>query len=215
MSRELLDPDVIREGAGEGPIGQRVLVFRETASTNDLALTMGENGEAEGLVIIAERQTAGRGRFRRPWHSADGLGLWFSVLIRREIVPEEITLLTPYVAVCVWEALMEEVPGTGLRIKRPNDIYGQRGKVAGILIETRVGRKPFAVLGMGINVNQREEDFPEELRETASSLALESGGGVSRPAIACAILRRLNARLNEVTAREKRYLSEYERLAGD
>lgn len=215
MSRELLDPDVIREGAGKGPVGQRVLVFRETASTNDLALTMGENGEPEGLVVFAERQTAGRGRFRRPWHSADGLGLWFSVLIRREIAPEEITQLTPYVAVCVWEALAEGVPGAVLRIKRPNDIYGEGGKVAGILIETRVGRRPFAVLGVGINVNQRREDFPEELRDTASSLALEGGEEVSRPAIACAVLRRLNERLGEVTAREKGYLSEYERLARD
>src|SRR5476651_1228652 len=105
MASSLLDPDLLREGSGGGIIGSRIMVFRETASTNDLVLQLGENGEREGLVVFAEKQTAGRGRFLRPWHSADGLGLWFSILLRRNLPGESVVSLTPYAAVCVVEAL--------------------------------------------------------------------------------------------------------------
>lgn len=202
MNSPFLDPDLLKEGAGEGPIGSRVQVFRETASTNDLLLQMAEHGEPEGTVIFAERQTAGRGRFRRPWHSADGLGLWFSVLLRRALTDP--TKLTPYVAVCVTEAL-EAFAGESVGIKAPNDVYGRFGKLAGILIEARTGASPFAVIGIGINVNQGEQDFPPDL--TASSLALETGRQQDRLAVARMVLRRLNARLGEIE--EESYLPLY------
>ncbi len=208
----LLDPDVLREGSGEGIIGRHVSVFRETASTNDLVLQLGENGEPQGFVLFAEKQTAGRGQFRRPWHSADGLGLWFSILLRKNLPGESVVSLTPYVSVCLTEALAL-VTGETFRIKPPNDIYGRLGKVAGILIEARTGAKPFAVVGIGLNVNQLSEDFPEELRDTASSLALETGAAQDRTAVACAILQRLNARLGELEMADPPFQALYRDLA--
>lgn len=213
MNAPLLDPDVLREGAGDGPIGNRVMVYRETASTNDLLLRLGETGESEGLVVFAERQTAGRGRFQRPWHSADGLGLWFSALLRPTLAPERITLLTPMVAVALIDGLGEVAPSAALRIKPPNDIYGAHGKVAGILIEVRTGPKPFAVLGIGINISHEKTDFPDELRPTASSLALEADSVQDRSAAACAVLRHLNSRLPELTQQAPAFLERYEALS--
>lgn len=186
-----LDPDVLREGRGSGEIGKRVLVFRETSSTNEMLLRLGEAGEPHGTVVFAESQTAGRGRFRRAWHSAPGLGLWFSVLLRPDLEPCGMEDLTPFAAVAVTEAIhsfgREEV-----RIKPPNDLYAGARKVAGILIETRIGSASFAVLGIGINVNHARNDFPEELQQTATSLAMESGSAWDRQALAGAVLKRLN-----------------------
>jgi BirA family transcriptional regulator, biotin operon repressor / biotin---[acetyl-CoA-carboxylase] ligase len=213
MNPPLLDPDVLQEGAGSGPIGRRVMVYRETASTNDLLLRLGESGEPAGLVVFAERQTSGRGRFQRPWHSADGLGLWFSVLLRPNLAPDRVTLLTPLVAVAVTEGLESVAPGASLRIKKPNDIYGAKGKVAGILIEARTGPKPFVVIGIGINISHQVEDFPEELRATASSLSIESGTVQDRSAAACSVLQHLNKRLPEIELGTLPFLERYEALS--
>lgn len=213
MNPPLLDPDLIQAGAGGGTIGRRVQVYRETASTNDLLLKLGEAGEPEGLVVFAERQTAGRGRFQRPWHSADGLGLWFSILLRPSLAPERITDLTPFVAVAVTEGLGELAASASLRVKPPNDIYGAYGKVAGILIEARTGSRPFAVLGVGININHQNSDFPEELRPTASSLALEAGEPQDRTAAACSVLRHLNRSLPELGEESPAFLKRYEALS--
>jgi BirA family biotin operon repressor/biotin-[acetyl-CoA-carboxylase] ligase len=162
-----LDPDILRDGRGAGDIGKRVLVFRETSSTNELLLKLGEAGEPHGTVVFAESQTAGRGRFRRAWHSAPGLGLWFSVLLRPEMDPGEMEDLTPFAAVAATEAIHA-------------------------LIETRIGTSSFAVLGIGINVNHSLVDFPEQLQPTATSLARESGTDWDRLALAVAVLKSLN-----------------------
>lgn len=213
MNPPLLDPDVLQEGAGPGVIGRRIQVYRETASTNDLLLKLGEAGEPEGLVVFAERQTAGRGRFQRPWHSADGLGLWFSILLRPDLAPERITALTPLAAVAVTEGLGEVAASGSLRIKPPNDVYGAHGKVAGILIEVRTGVRPFAVLGVGININHQRLDFPKELRPTASSLAMEADDFQDRTAVACAVLRQLNRHLPELGDGQPAFLERYEALS--
>ncbi len=209
MPPDALDPDFLREHAGGGPIGSRVQVYRETASTNDLVLKLGETGEPEGLVIFAESQTAGRGQFRRPWHSAPGLGLWFSILLRR-VLPDP-SVLTPYVAVAVTEAVAGST-GFALQIAPPNDLYGAQGKVAGILIEARSGAGSFAVVGIGLNVLQQREDFAPEIRDIASSLAIEMENLPTRQAIAASILSRLNALLPEVGTENPPHLARYRRM---
>lgn len=187
-----LDPDRIEAGRGGGRIGRKVLVFRETASTNDLAIRLAEAGEAEGIVVFAERQTAGRGQHGRKWESADGAGLWFSILLRPAWPAALLQEITPMVAVVVARAI-EEVIGQTPRIKPPNDIMLHGRKAAGILTDARTGSQIFAVVGIGINVRQRREDFPPALRETATSLEIEAGAPVSREELACAVLRGFNA----------------------
>ncbi len=205
----LLDPDLIQAAAGQGTIGKRVLVFRETASTNDLLMRMGESGEPEGTVVFAESQTAGRGRFKRPWHSAGGLGLWFSFLVREGLSPT-VTDLTPMIAVAVSEGLREATGDTRWRIKPPNDIYGDQGKTAGILIEARSGPRPFAVVGIGLNVNHSLEDFPPELHGYASSLRVELNRPLDREKVAGAVLVAVNRHLSELGNPEAEFLKVYD-----
>ncbi len=207
----LLDPDLIQAAAGQGTIGKRVLVFRETASTNDLLLRMGESGEPEGTAVFAESQTAGRGRFKRPWHSAEGRGLWFSFLVREGLSPA-VTDLTPMIAVAVRDGLCEATGDERWRIKPPNDIYGDSGKVAGILIEARSGSRPFAVVGIGLNVNHAMDEFPQDLHGYASSLHVELGRTLDREKVAGGVLAAVNRLLPELGNPQADFLKVYDRM---
>lgn len=185
---EPLDRDLI-SAAGGGRIGSRIVVFRETESTNDLVRRAAEGGEPEGFVAFAESQTKGRGQFGRRWSSAAGLGLWFSILLRPKWPPARLADVTPLVAVAVARAL--DLP---VRIKPPNDILCGGRKLAGILSEARTGADVFVVVGIGLNVNHARTDFPLELQESSTSVALETGKVAPREPCAGAILRELAAR---------------------
>ena len=170
-----------------------VLVFAGTDSTNQRAIELGTNGAPGGVAIFAERQTAGRGRFGRRWESAAHLGLWFSVLLRPDLPIESWSRLTTWVAVVVAGAI-ETATGLSVAVKWPNDLEIAGRKLAGILIEMQSDRSGghFAVAGIGVNVNHATEDFPEELRERATSLRLATRRSVDRAALATAILRAMD-----------------------
>jgi BirA family biotin operon repressor/biotin-[acetyl-CoA-carboxylase] ligase len=174
-------------------IGNEIVVVEETASTNDLAWEAAERGAVEGFVAFAERQTKGRGQYGRHWESAPYLGLWFSVLLRPSVTLRESPKLTCLLAEAVAATIAAET-GTGPAIKWPNDIYIAGRKVAGVLVEGRTTSDGsyVAVAGIGINVNQTMEDFPEELRVTAGSLAMATGRRIGRMELAIALLRRLD-----------------------
>jgi BirA family biotin operon repressor/biotin-[acetyl-CoA-carboxylase] ligase len=167
-----------------------VQVLQETTSSNDEVLRMGENGCPSGTLLFAERQTAGRGQFHRPWSSAPGLGLWFSLLLRLPINDATIPSLSVFAAVALMETL-SELKIRNAAIKAPNDILIAGKKVAGILVETRTGKDPFAVVGIGVNVNQRRDDFPEELQDRAASLAMFAGVLFDRNAVASELISQL------------------------
>lgn len=164
-----------------------VQTIAEITSTNEELLSRGEAGAPTGTLLFAERQTAGRGQFRRPWASATGLGLWFSLLLRIEVNDRTIPMLSGFAAV----ALMETFGSLSVRdcgIKAPNDLLLGGKKVAGILVETRVGRDPFAVVGIGLNVNHTLTDFPPDLQAHATSLALADGSQYDRNKVASLLL---------------------------
>jgi BirA family biotin operon repressor/biotin-[acetyl-CoA-carboxylase] ligase len=193
--RFVADPDrLIPEdlaGLLEGcSLVREILVLAETASTNDLALQLGRNGASAGLLIFAEKQTAGRGRMGRRWESPRYEGLWFSLLLRPEFPISEWSRLTTWAAVAVAEALDPFTVGRA-QIKWPNDIFLAGRKAVGILIESALGadHHGFAVLGIGVNVNQTR--FPAELSGKATSLRMHIGQAVDRQSLAAAILRRL------------------------
>ncbi len=177
---------------GESVIGRRIIVLESTRSTNEFLLQMLTPELPEGFVVFAEHQTAGRGQRGHRWESAPQRGLWFSILLRPQIPIVESARLTTWVAEAVVAAIRQE---TGLApvIKLPNDIYVDGRKVAGVLVETKVGQgsKWDAVAGIGVNMNQAVEEFPEELRERAASLAMALGRPIDRPAFAVALLREL------------------------
>ncbi len=173
---------------------KEVVVVDETESTNDLVWQAFEGGAREGFVAFAERQTKGRGQYGRRWEAAPYLGLWFSVLLRPAVSLRDSPKLTLALAEEVAATIAEET-GCTPTIKPPNDIYISGRKVAGLLVEGRTANDGsyVAVAGIGINVNQSGEDFSEELRSTAGSLAMATGRQIDRSKLAIALLQKLAA----------------------
>ena len=171
-----------------------IVVVDETESTNDLVWRAFERGAPEGFVAFAEGQTKGRGQYGRRWESAPYLGLWFSVLLRPAVSLRDSPRLTLALAKEVAATIAEET-GCTPTIKPPNDIYISGRKVAGLLVEGRKAKDGsyVAVAGIGINVNQSGEDFSEELRATAGSLAMATGRQIDRSKLAIALLQKLAA----------------------
>ena len=174
-------------------IGRDIRVFQETTSTNDVIDKLARDGVKEGVVVFAESQTLGRGRLGRKWVSPARQGLWFSVLLRPGLRPQEITRLTVASATAVRRAI-ESQTGLEPQIKWPNDILVHGKKVAGILTEMsgELDHVKYVILGIGVNANLSQGDFPAELRRLATSLKAEWGRPISRPDLAVAILRELD-----------------------
>ncbi len=174
----MLDPDKIKENLQTRYIGSRIVVYDHTASTNDVAAEYAKNKRNHGLVILAEEQTAGRGRSGSRWLSAHGNSILCSVLLTKCKLSTELLSLT--VAVAVAETI-GKVGKSEARTKWPNDILLAGKKVAGLLLES----KPFAdytayIIGVGINCHQSKDAFPDELKETATSIDLESSSVCDR-----------------------------------
>ena len=191
---DLLHADDLLSRLGQTKVvGRDIRVFQETASTNDVVEKLARDGAEEGAVVFAESQTRGRGRLGRKWISPAGRGLWFSVLLRPNLRPQEATRLTVASATALRRAIELQ---TGLKpeIKWPNDILVRGKKVAGILTElsAELDYVKYIVLGIGVDVNLNPSEFPPELRKVATSLKAELGKPVSRPDLAVAILRELD-----------------------
>lgn len=186
----------LRAGVEGSRIGKEIVVVEEARSTNDLAWEAADRGALEGFVVFAERQTAGRGQYGRRWESAPYQGLWLSVLLRPALTLRESPRLTSLLADIVTATITEET-GCVAAIKPPNDIYVAQRKVAGILVEGRIASDGsyMAVAGIGVNVNQSIDDFPQELRATAGSLAMAAGRKIARDRLAIVLLRNLEKRI--------------------
>jgi BirA family biotin operon repressor/biotin-[acetyl-CoA-carboxylase] ligase len=157
-------------------------------STNDHARRLAATGAPHGTVVVAERQTAGRGRQGRTWSAPPGRALTLSALVR--LAPAALEALPLAVAIAVCEACEAVAPVT-CRIKWPNDVWIDRRKVAGVLIEARP-LEGWAVVGVGLNVNTEEEDFPADVQTSATSVRMAAGGPVDRDAALEALLARLS-----------------------
>jgi BirA family biotin operon repressor/biotin-[acetyl-CoA-carboxylase] ligase len=176
-----LTPDAIGVRLRTQAIGRSLRVLAQVGSTNDIALAARAEGAPEGLAVLADRQTAGRGRLGRTWQSAPGVGIYTSVLLRPQAPAARAPLLTLAVGIAAAETV-QEITGLLPRLKWPNDIQLDGRKVGGILVEgtTLEGRLSEAVVGIGINVNQEAADFPAELGDSATSLRMVLGGPVGR-----------------------------------
>jgi BirA family biotin operon repressor/biotin-[acetyl-CoA-carboxylase] ligase len=173
--------------AGGNPLGGPVVHLDLTGSTNDLARDLAADGAPSGTVVLAEEQTAGRGRQGRTWVAPRGRALTLSVVLRAG--DETLALLPLIAAVAVCEVCERVAPVT-CAVKWPNDVWIDERKVAGILIEARP-QEGWAVAGIGLNVDTTEEELPAELRESATSLRIATGGEVERERALSALLERL------------------------
>ena len=161
---------------------RRVYRYETVGSTNTELMALARQGAAEGTVVLARQQTAGRGRMGRSFQSPAGLGLYGSVLLRSS--PEDAPRIPALAATAVRRAIRRSC-GLSCGIKWPNDLVLSGRKVCGILAEALPGPEGslWVVVGIGINVCQRREDFLPELRETAASLSMIAGSEMDRTAL--------------------------------
>ncbi len=170
-------PFEVRWGLGTKVVGKEVVYFDVTGSTNDVAKEMAERGVGEGLVVIAGRQTKGRGRLGRSWVSQKG-GLYLSIMLRPKMEPQHIQRLTLMAGL----AAMKTIASYGLEasIKWVNDVRVGGKKVCGILTEVSGSAEvlDYAVVGIGMNVNNSVKRFPRDVRRLATSMRGELGSNV-------------------------------------
>lgn len=169
----------LRKGLKTRVFGNKIYTFETIDSTNKCAKAVAGVGAGEGTVVIAEHQTAGRGRLGRLWEANPNENLTFSIVLRPKVGPDSLNLLPLYVAVAIAQAI-EKTTGLKVECKWPNDLLIARKKVAGILIEGSVKQNQveFVVIGIGINVNQ--QNFGGELAPKATSLRLACGKEIDR-----------------------------------
>ena len=168
--------------------GCKLFYYEETESTNNDVKRLMAEGEPHGVLAVAEKQTAGKGRRGRTWISDEGCNIFMSLGLKPEISPDKASMLTLVMAMAVNDAICE-LTGLNSQIKWPNDIVVNHKKVCGILTEMEVEAMQirYVVIGVGINVNQT--GFPEEIKETATSLFLETAHSVNRQKLMETIMR--------------------------
>jgi len=165
---ELLDVDKIQSNLKTKRIGQKVLVFNSTSSTNDLAKRYAVDKNCNGLAIFAEEQNAGRGRTGNKWFSQRSQSILCSIILSEHNINPELLSLTCAVATA-------DAIGKKAKIKWPNDILINGKKVSGILLESIVTNNTYTyIIGIGINCHQNETSFPQEIRHMATSIDIES-----------------------------------------
>jgi BirA family biotin operon repressor/biotin-[acetyl-CoA-carboxylase] ligase len=192
-SPDLLLPAELQDGLQTEVVGQDIVYFADTDSTNDRAHALAKDGAVEGTVVIAEAQQAGKGRLGRRWTSPAGVNLYASIILRPPIAPRHAPQLTFLSAAAVAWAIAE-ITGLTPTVKWPNDVLLDGCKVAGLLneLDAETERIRYLILGVGVNINMQAEQFPDDLRYPASSLAMASGGKVSRLRFTRTLLEQLD-----------------------
>jgi BirA family biotin operon repressor/biotin-[acetyl-CoA-carboxylase] ligase len=188
QTADILTPEMLRQRLKGSLFGKRIYHFFKTDSTNRVALELGHAGEPEGAVVLAEEQTAGRGRAGRVWHSDRAVGIYVTVLLRPRLAPVQAPLLTMMAGLSARSAV-QAVTGLTADLKWPNDLLLNGKKTGGILTEMHAepGQIRFVIVGIGLNVNQ--EKLPGALADTATSLRVETGKTQSRMELLVRLLR--------------------------
>lgn len=193
MTAALLDRDSIRDGLDLKRIGGRILVYECADSTNDIVWDHGDEPGYDGLVVFAEEQRKGRGRLGRNWAAGRGSSILCSVLLQ-DVAGMAAQALPLLLGLATARALDESAGRALTRIKWPNDVTIEGKKIAGTLVEARRRQAgTAAVLGIGINCQQQQEDFGPELRDTAVSLSMVTGSAIDRTQLARHLLSELDS----------------------
>jgi BirA family biotin operon repressor/biotin-[acetyl-CoA-carboxylase] ligase len=210
---DLLDPDKIKANLKTRLIGRKILVYRSTSSTNDIAAEYARNKKNDGLVIFAEEQTAGRGRAGSKWLSGRSDSILCSVVLTDCKCSSELLSLASAVAGA--EAI-GKVAESEARIKWPNDIRLNDKKVAGILLESKKYKAANVyIIGIGINCHQKKGSFPAELRSRATSVDIESRTKCDRLSLGKRLLTSLDRWLEAAEKRPQKVIDRWRDLESD
>jgi BirA family biotin operon repressor/biotin-[acetyl-CoA-carboxylase] ligase len=192
---------LLREAIARTPFVKRLVVVGATASTNDDVRVLAGQGAPSGTVVVADEQTAGRGRLGRSWHSSPGLGIYVSVLVRTTSAAHTVTRWTLGASLAACQACAD-LGGESVEIRWPNDLFDAGRKLAGTLLELRSsgGQVHELVVGTGFNVNHERGDFPGDLRDRATSLREVVGTPVDRERLTAAYLERFASVVEQLEA---------------
>ncbi len=207
---KLMDvPDLLTEreislGLDTKVLGRNVVYFDSTDSTNTQASRLAADGAPEGTLVIAEHQTAGRGRLGRKWESPSGVNLYFTLILRPKIPPTDAPMITLAAAVALTKAVraLYALPAA---IKWPNDMLLDFRKCAGILTEMNAEpeRIRHVTLGVGVDVNMSRDAFPEEIRDISTSIYIERGEKAGRAELLRRFLSEMEAVYGNIVSKEK------------
>ena len=209
-------PDILSEGSVGAYLPDermdRVIVLDSIDSTNKYLRELAYEGASDGQVVIANEQTSGRGRMGRSFFSPKDKGIYFSYLMKPDLAPGDAVTLTAWTAVSIIRAI-ESVSGFSPSVKWVNDLVHEGRKLAGILtemtIESETGRVDSIIIGIGININNDESDFPDDIKNIATSISLESGNKISRSALAGAMTAELDKMNSDWPDHRSEYLEAY------
>jgi BirA family biotin operon repressor/biotin-[acetyl-CoA-carboxylase] ligase len=206
-----LDPDKIKANLKTRRIGRKIVVYASTSSTNDVATKYAKSKNNDGLVALAEEQVKGRGRSGNKWVTGKGDSVICSILLTESPIDAELLSLT--IAAATAEAIGKCVKAEA-KIKWPNDIILNNKKVAGILVEAKkTGKHTAYIIGIGINCHQSKQDFPAELRKTATSIDIETGGQIDRPSLIKRLLNSIDNWLETAEQNKDEIIEHWQQLS--
>ncbi len=211
IKTDRLDPDEIKVNLNTKRIGREVLVYNSVSSTNDIAAQYATNKKNNGLVILAEEQTAGRGRAGTNWQSGPGDSILCSIVLTDFICKPQLLCLTSAIAVA--EAIGKPT-NCQAKIKWPNDIILGGKKVAGILLESKLyNNRSTYVIGIGINCHQKKHSFGLELQSTATSIDIESKTICDRISLTKRLLASMDDWLEAAQKTSEKVIDQWRRLS--
>lgn len=191
------NPYLAIEHGGAGTVGWRIHYYAEAGSTQDIAEQLALDGAAHGSVVIAESQSAGHGRLGREWFSPPGVNLHATVILRPAMAAADVPVLTLVAGVAMAEAVETVAPGLP-GLKWPNDLWLRGKKAGGMIAQLLAGAPACVLLGIGINLNLTARQVPDELRDIATSVLIETGKPCDRVKFAAALFARLDERIRQV-----------------
>lgn len=189
-SPEMYYPAEMQSKLEGNAFGSKIIYREQVGSTNNEAKAEADQGAPHGTVVLAERQVEGKGRRGRNWSSDNNQGIWMSIILKPSFSPQLAPRLTFVAAIAAIRAV-EKISNIKLQLKWPNDVYFQGKKVAGILTEMKAELDliEYVVIGIGFNVNQKEEDFPGDIKDIATSLGIIADGKFCRQELAISLLQ--------------------------
>lgn len=207
-----MNKETILSHLPDHPWSRNLQVFEEVESTNTLLKALGREDAPEGTVLIADRQSGGRGRLGRTFLSPGGVGIYFSVLLRPNCPPAQLMHLTCAAAVAMCDAV-QTVSGIRPQVKWINDLVLGNKKLGGILTElnfdTATGNVDFAVIGVGINCLQKKTDFDPAIREMATSLQMASEQTIDRNLLAAEMIKAMYTLSQKLDSHKEALMAQY------
>ena len=214
--RLMSSPDVITRGELLSNLPEKrveqITCFDSLPSTNTHLTALAQEGAPEGQIVVANHQSAGKGRLGRSFHSPQNKGIYLSLLLRPKTLPADTACITAWVAVATIRAI-EKATGIQPQVKWVNDIILNGKKIGGILtemsVESESGQIQHLVVGIGLNVNHETKDFPPELSEIASSLFIETGKRVNRSQLTAFLIQSLDQMILDWPHEKAIYCQQY------